>query len=521
MKEIAALRIENEALKLHSAWAEASSSSLLQIGEKMMNDVIGADRVNTNTTLLGLPIPDQAVVKLLWTTFQNMNVELPETTDSEVHKFQPILEKLWKHCAPADLQVQGNKSAIDDNYWPDITVLPAYEARAEFRTLVTGCEGKRDLGAPDLRKEAFGQLSTYVARTRLRQPQRRPFIFFAICDLRHIAIVKCNLEVVPLTATRTDFLPLLAEHHLPTPPEGFTALVRLLHAGMANLGYSDSGLPSYTIKDQNIALTERIAKGGHSYVYTAQYQGHKVAVKISIKSDVTFDAEQNVLSKLGRHNVPMIPRPILFDEADPTKLVMSYCGVDRLADVATNETKTIVDWLQIGVKLTRVMEKVHVLGIVHRDIRPENITTTDGKEFFIVDWGLAGKNGDVLPHVVGVAAYQSSAYVQAMQAPEPRSYAFKAIDDLESIAYTIAEACAGMPRRRNISLANRTISFEQGAPKQLQDYVTAVRGGKSYGELCAILGSSSNEVLCGVTTTRGNPCTQLKGKCRFHEKKNK
>jgi len=357
-------------------------------------------------------------------------------------------------------------------------------------------------------------------RTRKRQlDQNRQFIYFALCDLRRIVIVKCDLTKLPPTAARTDFLPLLRNHHHSTPSEGFTALVRLLRAGMVRLGYSDSGLPTITINNQTLALTERIAKGGHSFVYATQYQGQRVAVKVSSGSALV--AEFDVLKDLKNNNITMVPRPILFDASDPTKLVMTFCGVDRFADLAITETKAIADWLQIGVKLVRLMEKVHALGIVHRDIRPENITTTDGTQFFIVDWGLAGKSGEVLSNVVGVEVYQSTAYLQAFQKPKPH-YGFGAIDDLESIAYTIAASYAGMPRRvASDVLTERTISFDQGAPKQLLEYVTAVRQGKSYSELCAILGSPSNEVPCGVTTTRGHSCTQLKGKCRFHDKKNK
>lgn len=66
MKELAALRIkvdaqeqEIEALKLDRAWAEATSSTYGQVGDKMLNEVIGADRVNTDSTLHDLPLPDQ------------------------------------------------------------------------------------------------------------------------------------------------------------------------------------------------------------------------------------------------------------------------------------------------------------------------------------------------------------------------------------------------------------------------------------------------------------------------------
>lgn len=525
-QRINALYQRINALKLDRAWAEAASSSTSRrVGERLMNEMIGTDRVNTNTTLDGLPSADQGEVRRLWTSFQDKRLKLPATTESEAQKFQPILEALWKHCAPANvLQVQGNKSVIVDNHRPDIMVLPAYECRAEFRTLVTGCEGKTNLKEPVLGKEAFGQLSAYVARTRACQlDQGRQFIYFSLCDLRRIVIVKCDLTKYPITATCTDYLQLLRKHRHRLPTEGFTALVRLLGASMAQLGYSDSGLPSMSINNQVIAVTERIAKGGHSFVYAATYhQGQKVAVKVLSSSIVkNFVAEYEVLEWLASNNIPMVPRAILFDE-DLTKLVMSFCGVDRLADVAINESKSISDWLQIGVKLTRIMKKVHKLGIVHRDLRPENITTPDGKEFYIVDWGLAGSSGEVLPQVVGVAAYQSTAYLRAMREPKPCCYAFKAVDDLESIAYTIAAAHAGIPRRaRKDILLDRAVNFEQTAPKQLLDYVNAVRAGKSYDVLCAILDSPSNEVPCGVTTTRGNACTQLKGKCRFHEKKNK
>lgn len=227
-------------MELERPWGEASSPTYRQVGEKFVEEI-----AIDNDLLRDLPPPDHAQVTQLWTKFREKEFKLPKRTESEAQKFQPILEALWRHCATRELKVQGNKSAIDDHYRPNIMVLPTYESRAEFRTLVTGCEGKTNLRDPGLWKEAFGQLMTYVAKTREHQiNQKRQFMYVALCDLQRIVIVKLALTASPKSATRTDFLPLLLKRRIvwPAPTEGFTALVRLLHASMAQLGYSGSGL---------------------------------------------------------------------------------------------------------------------------------------------------------------------------------------------------------------------------------------------------------------------------------------
>ena len=48
------------------------------------------------------------------------------------------------------------------------------------------------------------------------------------------------------------------------------------------------------------------------------------------------------------------------------------------------------------------------MGIIHGDVKPENIVTTTGQSFYLIDWGSARYKSDPFPDFpVGTPAFMS------------------------------------------------------------------------------------------------------------------
>lgn len=93
------------------------------------------------------------------------------------------------------------------------------------------------------------------------------------------------------------------------------------------------------------------------------------------------------------------------------------------------------------------LEKVHEAGVVHRDIRPENILEDADGHLYLIDWGfaLATRDRDLEPPpFAGTFRYGSEAAVRAVQAGKRHQYT--AVDDLEAFVKTVIAINSGERR---------------------------------------------------------------------------
>ena len=165
-----------------------------------------------------------------------------------------------------------------------------------------------------------------------------------------------------------------------------------------------------TITDPNIerviagryVLKERIWGGSIGIVYRAEQRGvgRKIAIKLLPSDSATdpllvarFKREGEVLCRLrSQHTVTTYE----FDrEPDGTLYIAMELPVGRsLADICAREGA--LEWRRALRILGHVCDSIaeaHTLGIVHRDLRPENISvaiSADGRETAkVLDFGLA------------------------------------------------------------------------------------------------------------------------------------
>lgn len=160
---------------------------------------------------------------------------------------------------------------------------------------------------------------------------------------------------------------------------------------------------------------DTLGEGGMGVVRLA-YQhglGRSVAVKHLRASSASAEASKHLLREAqitGRLEHPTIV-PIYTMGESPRlgpAVVMRRIKGDTWLDVMGESSRTIVDELNVLLRVFDGVEFAHSCGIIHRDLKPENVMLGDYGEVYVVDWGIAlddelraEKNHDI----VGTPAY--------------------------------------------------------------------------------------------------------------------
>ncbi len=143
-------------------------------------------------------------------------------------------------------------------------------------------------------------------------------------------------------------------------------------------------------------LERRLGKGGMGVVFLATQRslGRKVAIKFlagELARDAEFlerfDREAQALANLQHPNlVGVIDRG---QHAGIPYLVMEFVDGVALRDVMSEKTLSAADALRIVPQVCEALEYAHDRGIVHRDVKPENILIARDGTAKIADFGLA------------------------------------------------------------------------------------------------------------------------------------
>jgi eukaryotic-like serine/threonine-protein kinase len=193
------------------------------------------------------------------------------------------------------------------------------------------------------------------------------------------------------------------------------------------LAESDFVLEKIGVMIGRYKLLEKIGEGGFGVVYMAEQQQpvqRKVALKI-IKAGMDtrevvarFEAERQALALMDHPNIARVldagatnaGRPYFVMELVRGMSITDYC--DR-SNLATRER------LQLFMKVCHAVQHAHQKGIIHRDIKPNNVLVTlhDGEPVpKVIDFGIAKALGQKLTektlftgftHMIGTPAYMS------------------------------------------------------------------------------------------------------------------
>lgn len=143
------------------------------------------------------------------------------------------------------------------------------------------------------------------------------------------------------------------------------------------------------------AISERLGKGGMGEVYRAEDTRLKRTVALkrlspSLRSDPLyrrrFQEEAERASRFTDAHVAAIYDVI--DEQDETLLVMEYVEGQTLRQ-RLRQPMSLDEFLQIAIQCAEALVAANHAGIVHCDIKPENIMLTPSGRVKILDFGVA------------------------------------------------------------------------------------------------------------------------------------
>ena len=210
------------------------------------------------------------------------------------------------------------------------------------------------------------------------------------------------------------------------------------HAG----GHADVAVPGYD-------GFELIGRGGFATVYRARQIAYdrRVAVKI-IDVDVNdegvrrrIERERTATGRLTGHpNIVTILDSGFLDDGRPY-LAMTLCPGGSLADrLAREGPLPVADVLRIGVKIAGALQTTHAHGVVHRDVKPENILVTPAGEPALSDFGVS----IIADHYAQTRS--TAAYTPQHAPPEVLlGQATTAQSDVYSLGSALYQLLAGQP----------------------------------------------------------------------------
>ncbi len=163
-------------------------------------------------------------------------------------------------------------------------------------------------------------------------------------------------------------------------------------------GRSRAITPGSTIAQFRVLST--LGAGGMGIVYLAEDTklGRRVALKV-LPAEVAEDRERlqrflleaRSASKLNHANVAHIYD---IDEFEGTRfIVMEYVEGTTLDRRIDGQPLDGAEMLRVSVQIAEALEEAHNNGVVHRDIKPQNIGITSRGQVKVLDFGLAKVSG--------------------------------------------------------------------------------------------------------------------------------
>ena len=216
-----------------------------------------------------------------------------------------------------------------------------------------------------------------------------------------------------------------------------------------------------TLKDR-YRLGARLGEGGMAVVVEAEDINLKRTVAIKqlrdgLRHDAAsrrrFFAEAEILAGLDHAGVVSVHEAGLLDDGGPFYAMAKVKGptlADLLAGDHAGGVRVSMRHVEIVQRAAETMGFAHARGLVHMDLKPQNIMVDDDGAVYVMDWGIARRVGHPAPDdrgsVVGTPSYMSP------EVAAGRGDAADARSDVFALGVILYEALTGQrPFRGNTS----------------------------------------------------------------------
>ncbi len=202
-----------------------------------------------------------------------------------------------------------------------------------------------------------------------------------------------------------------------------------------------------TLEFGRYVLLERIGAGGQGIVHAAYDPelDRRVAIKLlgtrgheSRREDLLREAQAAARlshpNVLAVHDVGVFERPLVNDNDAPTRgvyVVTELIEGETLQVWRTRHDRTLREVLDVLCSAGRGIAAAHASGLVHADVKPDNVLVGRDGRVRVLDFGLARAIGppsarepDPPRRIVGTPAYMAPEQHRASEALDPRADVF-------------------------------------------------------------------------------------------------
>lgn len=219
-------------------------------------------------------------------------------------------------------------------------------------------------------------------------------------------------------------------------------------------------MPTFPYQLGPYRLERVLGRGGMGIVYAAYDQ--RLERRVAVKRMLTGSSDSNHRERLRREarNTAQLSHPVIiqvFDliEGDHSDwIVMELVEGIRLADLLSDGPLGVDRTLKYAVQIAEGLAAAHDLGIVHRDLKTENVMILPNGRVKILDFGIA-KKFDVVVEEQGERALSRPGEVigtsRAMAPEQARGLGISPRSDLFSFGVLLYETITGVSPFRDTS----------------------------------------------------------------------
>jgi tRNA A-37 threonylcarbamoyl transferase component Bud32 len=152
----------------------------------------------------------------------------------------------------------------------------------------------------------------------------------------------------------------------------------------------------------NLKVVREVGRGMSAQVYLGAYYGQEVAVKQFYGSSQNketfteefieqFQNESRLMSRLHHPNVVRFYGSHLGDVGSKALMVTEFCSKGSLNDLIQQRAPEVqrVEFYHLASDIAKGMQFIHAKGLIHRDLKPDNVLMNNHSEVKLCDFGLS------------------------------------------------------------------------------------------------------------------------------------
>jgi len=149
--------------------------------------------------------------------------------------------------------------------------------------------------------------------------------------------------------------------------------------------------------EDGYSLIKQYKDGGQSSTSILKKDNTKYLLKQPLEKNISkeqkfrFEQEAKALELMNGNGTPKV---FSYSFEDDPYILMEYIEGKTLADLVNEKINNLDFSVNTTFKILKILRKIHEIGLLHRDIKPDNIILNEKGDVFLIDFGLCRINDE-------------------------------------------------------------------------------------------------------------------------------